>query len=98
MSRTDTVLLSESSLKSAAENMISKYGSHAWGMADAKLQSLTTEGLHSFAATWQQIRDAIETFESRTSETERPHEPVLGAVCLDHPSGTIEIYDTLLVN
>ena len=67
-------------------------------MADAKLRSLTTEGLHSFAATWQQIRDAIETFESPTSLTEWPDEPALDAVSLVHPSGAIEIQDTLLEN
>ena len=70
LSRTNPVLLSETSVKSAAEKMIAKYGSHAWGMADAKVHSLAADGLHSFAATWQQIRDVIETFESRTREME----------------------------
>ena len=66
----DPALLSETSVKSAAEKMITKYGSHAWGMADAKVRSLAAEDLHSFAATWQQIRDVIGVVESRTNEME----------------------------
>ena len=66
----DPVLLSETSVKSAAEKMITKYGSHAWGMADAKVRSLAAEGLHSFVATWQQIGDVIGVVESRTKEME----------------------------
>ena len=59
MSETNPVLLSETSVKSAAEKMIAKYGSHAWGMADAKVRSLADEGFHSFAANWESIRDVI---------------------------------------
>jgi hypothetical protein len=66
----DPVLLSETSVKSAAKKMITKYGSHAWGMADAKVRSLAAEDLDSFAAAWQQIRDVIGVVESRTKEME----------------------------
>jgi len=65
---TDSELLSETSVKSAAEKMVTKYGSQAWGMADVKARSLATEGLHSFAATWQQIRDVIGVVESRRTK------------------------------
>jgi hypothetical protein len=65
---TDPVLLSETSVKSIAKKMITKYGSQAWAMADVKARSLATEGLHSFAATWERIRKAIGVVQSRTRE------------------------------
>ena len=48
---TDSALLSEKSVKSAAKMEMTKYGSQAWGMAD-----VAADGFHSFAATWEQIR------------------------------------------
>ncbi len=65
---TDPVLLSETSVKSAAKKMITKYGNQAWGMADVKARSLAAKGLHSFAATWERIRDVIGVVQSRTRE------------------------------
>ena len=53
------MFLSETSVKRAAAEMISEYGSQAWGMADMRVRSLKAEGFDSFAATWGRIRDAI---------------------------------------
>ncbi len=64
----DPVLLSETSVKSAAEKMITKYNSQAWDMADVKARALAAQGFHSFAATWERIRDVIGVAQSRTRE------------------------------
>ena len=68
MSGTDSVLLSEKSIRSAAENMLKTYGNQAWAMADVKACSLSADGFHSFAETWERIRDAIEMVQSETLE------------------------------
>ena len=65
---TNLVLLSEKSVKSAAEKMLTKYGSQASGMADVRARSLAAEGLPSFAATWERIRDLIGDVQSRMRE------------------------------
>ena len=62
------MLLSETSVKRAAEEMITKYGSQAWGMADVKARALEADGFHSFAATWERIREVIEAAQPRTTE------------------------------
>ena len=59
MPQSNSVLLAEESVRRAAENLISEYGPQAWGMADTRVHSLKADGFHSFAATWERIRDAI---------------------------------------
>ena len=56
-----SMLLSEESVRRTAQELCSKYGSHARDMADVRDQALKSEGFHSFAATWERIRDVIET-------------------------------------
>jgi hypothetical protein len=66
--KSDPMLLSETSVKSTAEKMITKYGSQAWGMADVKARALAAQEFHSFAATWERVRDVIGVVQSRTGE------------------------------
>jgi hypothetical protein len=68
LAQTDSLLLSEKSIRSAAENMLKKYGSQAWAMADVKMCSLSAEGFDSLAATWERIRDAIGSAQLETSD------------------------------
>ena len=64
----DSVILSEKSVRSAAEKMLREYGSQAWAMADVRACSLAADGFDSFAATWQQIRDAIGIIQSEVQD------------------------------
>lgn len=64
MLHSDSVLLSEKSVRSAAEKMLNEYGSQAWAMADVRACSLAADGFDSFAATWQRIRDMIGVIQS----------------------------------
>jgi len=63
-----SVPVSEETAGLVAQELLSKYGSHAWGMADERTRTLTTEGFHSLAKTWERIRDAIETVQSDIGE------------------------------
>ena len=53
--------LSEETVGHVTQELLSKYGSQAWGMADVRARTLYTEGFHSLAKTWERIRDAIGT-------------------------------------
>ncbi len=62
------MLLSETSVKSTAENMNTKYGSQAWGLADVKARALAALEFHSFTTAWERVRDVIWVVQSRTGE------------------------------
>ncbi len=67
-----SVLLSEESVRHAAQELLSKYGgSQAWGMADVRARAFKTEGFHSFATTWERIRDAVGTVQSEIGGSSR---------------------------
>ena len=66
--QSNSTLLSEDSVQLAAEEMIRRYGSKAWGMADVKARSFEVEGFHSFAVTWERVRDAIKSAQPGNTE------------------------------
>ncbi len=61
--------VSEETAGLVAQELLSKYGSHAWGMADVRARTLNSEGFHSLAKTWERIRDAIGTVQSDIGES-----------------------------
>ncbi len=65
------VLLSEETVRHAAQELLSKFGSQAWGMADVRARAFKTEGFHSFAITWERIRDVVGTVQSEIGGSSR---------------------------
>ncbi len=59
MPPSDPLLLSETSVKSAAEEMIAEYGNEALTKADERVKALQREGFDSVAKTWDLIREVI---------------------------------------
>ena len=51
--------LDESQIARAAEDMIGDYGDEALAKADDRVKELKSEGLDSFAKTWELIREVI---------------------------------------
>ena len=71
-----SMLLSEQSVRHAAQELLYKYGGgQAWGMADMRARAFKSEGFHTFATTWERIRDSIGTVRSEIEGSNRSDPP-----------------------
>ncbi len=68
MPSSDPVLLSETSVKSAAEEMIAEYGNEALTKTDERVKALQREGFDSVAKTWELIREVIKDLQESSDK------------------------------